>query len=144
MSVKGSSKWAGFYEGGENVYKYPTENLVRIIRGGYLAIPSSGRLVDVGYGSPSNLFMYDKSGYDVYGMEVHENILNTTHEAAESVGADLTLDLIKSPEMPYEKEHFKIVVSWNAVYYFGSRPKVAAALSEFYRVLDEGGGCSFL
>lgn len=136
--VKGKNKWADFYEGG-NMYKYPTENLIRIIRGGYLDIPESGRLVDVGYGSPANLFMYDKSGYDVYGMEVHESILNTTREAAENVGADLTLDLIKSPKIPYEKEYFKIVISWNAVYYFGSRPKVAAALSEFYRVLDVGG-----
>jgi SAM-dependent methyltransferase len=83
--------------------------------------------------------MYDECGYDVYGMEIHESILEDTRTAANEAEVDVTLDMIESPEMQYEENHFQIVVSWNAVYYFGSRPLVASALQEFYRVIDEGG-----
>lgn len=121
------------------MYRYPTENLARIIRGEYVNVPKSGRLIDVGYGSPSNLLMYDASGYDVYGMEIHESILQNTRRVANEAEVDVTLDLIESPEIPHEDDHFQIVISWNAVYYFGDRPLVASALEEFHSVIDEGG-----
>lgn len=94
----------------------------------------------MGFGSPANLFLYSELGYEVHGMEVERSILDLAADAARENGHDVSLELITSPALPYPQDHFDVIISWNAVYYFGTRTLVAAALREFHRCLAPDGG----
>lgn len=136
--LRGSKQWADFYGTGVG-YGLPDENLVRLIRGNYAEIPRSGRMLDVGFGSGANLLMFAQEGFEAHGLEVHQDIIDSAEQLARRVDVELHLDLLRGTELPYLDDYFDVVVSWNAVYYYGTRSLVAAAIQEFHRVLRRGG-----
>lgn len=137
-AVKFAEKWGSFYATGVGNY-YPDENLVRIIRGRYADIPRSGKALDVGFGVGSSLVMLAQSGFEAHGLEVSSESITRAEQLAKAAGVNLHLGLLNGTELPYADGTFDIVVSWNAVYYHGSRTRVRAALDEFARVLRPGG-----
>ena len=133
IRVRGVKKWASFYrQGSGNVY--PDENLVRLIRGRYMEIPRSGRVLDVGFGRGANLVMLAQSGFEAHGLEVSEESIEAARELASLTGCRFHLGLLTGTNIPYPDHAFDIIVSWNAVYYYGKRSLVA----EYQRVLDRG------
>ncbi len=137
-AVPFAEKWGTFYASGVG-NAYPDENLLRIIRGRYVDIPRSGRALDVGFGVGGSLIMLAQSGYEAYGLEVSEESITKAGAAAAAAGVKLHLDLLKGTELQYPDAFFDVVVSWNAIYYHGSRTRVREALQEFARVLKPGG-----
>lgn len=136
--LKGADRWAGFYAtGAGNVY--PHENLVRLVKGKYAEIPRSGRVLDVGFGRGANLVMFAQTGYEAHGLEASVESIKAGQELAARAGVRLHLGLLRGTELPYPDSHFDIIVSWNAVYYYGTRLLVAAAINEFHRALRPGG-----
>jgi len=137
-SIKGVKQWADFYRKRRGNL-YPDENLVRLMRGRYAEIPRSGCALDVGFGLGANLIMLAQAGFEAYGLEVSEESIKAAQELASRAGVGLHLDLLTGTELPYPDLHFDIIISWNAVYYFGTRSLVAAAIKEFRRLLRPGG-----
>ena len=118
-SVQGIDQWGAFYRQGRgNVY--PDENLVRLVRGKYADIPRSGRALDVGF-------------------EVSQDSIEAATQLAEQAGVTLQLGQLSGTHLPYPDGHFDLVISWGAVYYYGSRTLVTAAIQEFHRVIRDGG-----
>jgi SAM-dependent methyltransferase len=137
-TLEGSRRWAAFYRtGAGNVY--PDENLVRLIRGRYAEVPRSGRALDVGFGIGGNLVMLAQSGFEAYGLEVSQESIESAHELAARAGVELRLGLLTDTGLPYPDDFFDTVLSWNAVYYHGSRSLVSEAIEQFRRVLRPGG-----
>ncbi len=136
--VKGTEEWGVFYQSGVG-YSYPDENLVRLVRGDYADIPKSGRVLDVGFGTGSSLIMLAREGYEAHGLEISQASIDRAEALSEHSGVSLNLGLIEGTSLPYPDGHFDIVVSWGAVYYFGTRSLVAEAIDEFHRVLKPGG-----
>jgi SAM-dependent methyltransferase len=138
--VRDADRWANvFKQGGAGGYQYPDENLVRLIKGSYADIPRSGRALDVGFAVGGSLIMLAQSGYEAYGLEVSQESLDAASKNAESAGVELNLGLLDSPALPYPDHFFDLVISWNAVYYFGHRKIVADALHDIHRILRPGG-----
>jgi SAM-dependent methyltransferase len=137
-ALPGSDKWGVFYGSGRGS-RYPDENLVRLIRGNYADLPRAGRALDVGFGTGNNLIMLAQSGFEGYGLEVSEASLVTARSLAEAAGVELRLGLLSDTTLPFEEGFFDLVLSWNAVYYYGSRTLVEQAIQEFRRVLRPGG-----
>jgi SAM-dependent methyltransferase len=133
-----SERWAAFYATGAGA-RYPDENLVRLVRGRYADLPRSGRALDVGFGIGNNLVMLAETGFEAFGLEVSEPSLDRARQLAALRGVSVQLGRIDGTRLPYADGFFDLVVSWNAVYYFGSRTLVAEALREFHRVLRPGG-----
>jgi SAM-dependent methyltransferase len=136
--LAGADKWGSFYAGGTGSV-FPDESLVRLVRGAYVDLPRKGRVLDVGFGTGNNLVMLAQSGYEAYGLEVAESCLDSARFHAAAAGVSLTLGLLDGTALPYPDGYFDIVLSWNAVYYYGRRGLVAAALDDFHRVLSVGG-----
>ncbi len=120
-------------------YTFPDENVVRLVRGNYGELPRSGRVLDVGFGSGSNLVMFAHEGFEAYGLEVHEDIIRAAKGLAAQTGTELHLSLLTGTNLPFPDSHFNIVLSWGAVYYHGTRSRVSRAIDEFHRVLRPDG-----
>lgn len=137
-ALPGADRWASFYGAGAGSV-YPDENLVRLIRGKYIDVPRGGRALDVGFGTGNNLVMLARSGFEAHGLEVSEPSIARAQQIAKDAGVTLKLGVLRGTRLPYADGFFDIVVSWNAVYYYGDRTQVAAALADFHRVLRPGG-----
>lgn len=135
---KNAERWGVFYSKGTG-NAYPDENIVRLIRGQYGYMPRSGRALDVGFGRGGNLLFLAKSGFEAHGLEVSPVSVAAGDELARAEGVELNLGLLTGTDLPYPDEHFDLVVSWAAVYYYGNRTLVARAIEEFRRVLKPGG-----
>lgn len=129
------------YIGGNTVKpRFPDENLVRLIKGSYVDLPKSGRVLDVGFGGGANLVLCAQEGFEAHGLEVCQEIVDAvTEQGRELYGVNLNLGVLKDTSLPYPDGYFDIVISWNAVYYFGERSLVRSAMGEFHRVLRKGG-----
>lgn len=136
--MKTADAWAAFYRSGIGL-AMPDENLLRILRGRYVALPKGGRALEVGFGSGNNLVLLANSGYETHGLEVTQECIASAEGLGAQHGVAFDLSLLSGPALPYPDRHFSLVVSWAAVYYFGTRALVQQAISEFYRVLDFGG-----
>ena len=68
-----------------------------------------------------------------------EESIVAARELASRAGVELHLGLITGTGLSYPDSYFDMVISWNAVYYHGSRSLVAEAIEEFRRVLRPGG-----
>lgn len=137
-NVEGWEVWAEYYNQGMGNW-YPDENLVRIVRGDYISLPDSGRVLDIGFGVGANMLLFAREGYEVHGLEVSEESLAMAESLSEEGGFDLELGLIEGTTLPYPTGSFDIVLSWNSIYYHGSRTEVKAAIDEVHRVLQPGG-----
>lgn len=133
-----AARWAEYFERGIGK-RYPSEDLVRILKGSYVQIPRSGRVLDVGFGSGAELMMFAQNGFEAHGLEIAPNILEQAATNAALLGVNLTLGLIDGTSLSYPPGYFDVVLSWNAVYYHGTRDGVAKAIREFHRVLRPGG-----
>jgi SAM-dependent methyltransferase len=120
--------------------RFPDENLVRLVKGRYVELPKTGRVLDVGFGGGANLIMCAQQGFEAYGLEVCQEIVDAVRKQAEQLyGINLNLDVLTDTNLPYPDGYFDIIISWNAVYYFGKRSLVQAAITEFHRALRPGG-----
>ena len=137
-SLSGAKEWGNYYSTGAGAL-YPDENLVRIIKGTYATIPRSGRVLDAGFGRGANLVMFAQNGYEAHGLEVSQENLTAAEELAARAEVKLHVGLLTEPKLPYPDAYFDIVLSWSAIYYFGKRSLVAAAIEEFRRVLRPTG-----
>lgn len=138
VGLTGSDRWGAFYQSGRGSV-YPDENLVRLIKREGLGLPKGGKVLDVGFGTGNNLVMLAQLGYEAYGLEVSKDSIAFAREQADLAQVPVHLGLLTGTSLPFPAGYFDIVLSWNAVYYFGNRSLVAAALKDFHRVLNPQG-----
>jgi SAM-dependent methyltransferase len=139
VPAKDAEKWGAFYRAGAGL-RYPDENLVRIVRGQRVAgVPKSGRALDLGFGTGPNLVMLAQTGFEAHGLEVDPACIEAAHRLAALENTTLHLGLLAGTALPYPDQHFDLVVSWNAIYYYGNRTLVRDALRDIHRVLRPGG-----
>ncbi|MFA5974937.1 MAG: class I SAM-dependent methyltransferase [Elusimicrobiota bacterium] len=137
-AVAGADRWQMFYgRGSGNVS--PDENLIRLVKGKYADIPRSGRMIDVGFGRGANMILFAQNGFEAHGLEVSEASVQAAKDLEPLAGVTLEVGLLSGTRLPYPDGFFDIVLSWNAVYYYGSRTLVREALADFHRVLRPGG-----
>lgn len=138
MNELTADKWKSFYQA-KGRYSYPDENLVRLIKGDWADIPRRGRVLDAGFGTGASLAMMAECGYEAHGLEVTEVCCEQARALARALGVNVNVRVFETPRLPYEDGFFDIVVSWNAIYYWGNRTKVRQQVDEFHRVLRPGG-----
>jgi SAM-dependent methyltransferase len=127
---------------------FPNEAIVRIFRGVYPKLSFKktdfhGKvLVDIGCGSGMNFLPMADLGLDLYGVEITEQICNSTIENMLNYGISIDVRRGRNDELPFSDSFSDFIMSWNAGYYMGEEKSYKdfnMYLNEFSRILKPGG-----
>lgn len=119
---------------------YPDENLVRILSGRYVDVPKPpAKFMDHGFGHGNTLMYALQKGYDCYGCEISNHLINEVDSLFKGMDYQADLRPIKNLDLPFPDNLFDIVVSWNVLHYNGTASAVEHTVEELHRVLKLDG-----
>ncbi len=132
--------WSNIYKAGLNNLSYPNENLVRYL---YYLYPEKNfsdlKVLDYGFGSGNNLRHLDLLNCEVYGVEISEDAKKLTVEKLrKDFDTDKLFIMNSDSVLPYEKESFDVVISWQVLYY-NSLESLEKVLAIIKGLLKPGG-----
>lgn len=124
---------------------FPAEYVIRIFKGSYPRLNldkasfKGKKICDVGCGDGRNMVLLSQVGFDVFGVEISRELVEKIVSNLSSVGINSTMKVGSNASIPFEKEFFDYVLSWNACYYMGNSLDFDSYVTEFARVLKPGG-----
>lgn len=118
---------------------FPAEDLVRVMLGSYPKLSPTNqkfRILDLGCGEGRNAVFLREIGHDVYGVEVHKDIVKELRNRHPNI----RFELGGNKSIPYPDNFFDVIVSWQALYYLDSRgDSVIDNISEMSRCIRKSG-----
>ena len=94
-----------------------------------------GRVLEASFGTGYLLMQY-ANNYDTYGVDFNKNMVEVAQKNLSRKGVKAALQCANVEELPFPEDFFDTVVTTMA---FTGYPNGRQAMSEFYRVLKEGG-----
>lgn len=134
-----------YYRRSQGAHVYPTEFIVRSFLGTYPDLkPEPGgfeglSILDLGFGDGRNMPLLRNLGFDVYGMEITEEICERGVERMASLGVDITARCGRNNAIPYDDSSFDHLIASHACYYVDPGNNFTDNLAEIARVLKPGG-----
>lgn len=145
-SADNLQKWSHFYQTAEatgTALSWPTETLVRLLRGGYIPnLPRDlrgCRVLDVGFGNGNNTALLASLGCHVSGIEVNSSVCELVDNKLAELGLRADLRVGINTAIPFEDGTFDLLVSWNVLHYTDTETDIRAGIAEYARVLKKGG-----
>jgi|APSaa5957512535_1039671.scaffolds.fasta_scaffold67061_2 ubiquinone/menaquinone biosynthesis C-methylase UbiE len=122
---------------------YPNEELLRFMGRNYFSIPASKRkkikVLEIGSGSCSNLWMISREGFDSYGIDLSSRAIELGQKMLDHWGAKKAeLQVASMTNIPYKNEYFDVVIDVFSSYCL-DEADYAICLSEVQRVLKKNG-----
>lgn len=135
-TISNQAVWDALYAAGRGVLQYPNDVFVTLASR-RLNPAIHRRVLDLGFGSGSNLIHLAREGFECSGAEVSPAALRIARTRLQEMGlvAELTLVIDR---LPYADAAFDAVVAWQVLYY-NDRAGLERALDEIHRVLVPGG-----
>lgn len=122
--------------------RYPNEELCRFMGRNYFSIPRAERknirILELGSGSASNLWMIAKEGFSAHGLELSPTAIPLAEEMLGLYGLSADMQVGDMTDMPYEDSSFDCVIDVFSSYCI-DESGFRSALSETARVLKPGG-----
>ncbi|HJP17158.1 MAG TPA: class I SAM-dependent methyltransferase [Nitrospinota bacterium] len=144
MSYDAKKAWEKIYLSA-NEMSYPAEYLIRIFKGKYPLLDfdksqyKDQKVLDLGCGKGKNLPFLKKCGFDVYGVEITEEIAKKVKSDLNQLGLEnIDVRAGMNDSIPFENNFFDYLVSWNSCYYMQESTNFGQHIKEFNRVLKKG------
>lgn len=144
MSYNAEHQWSELFKKGKMMW--PSEYVIRIFSGHYPRLDlkenlyNGMKICDVGCGDGRNLFFLKKQAFEIYGVEITEDIVAAAENNLKEAGIDeFNLKAGKNNHIPFENSYFDYLLSWNACYYMGDCDDFQDYVKEFARVLKKDG-----
>ena len=124
---------------------YPAEYVIRIFKGDYPKLKLSKKkflnkkICDVSCGDGRNLVFLNQCGFDTYGTEISQEIVNKTKKNLSKFKIKSTLKIGTNSEINFDNDFFDYLLSWNSVYYMGENLDFNLHIDEYARVLKNKG-----
>ena len=144
-----NNRYTNFYAKRKHTHVYPTEFVVRTFLSDYPLLnyerPSNGKnpskILDIGFGDGRNTAFLCEQGYDVYGIEITEAIVEQTKARLIANKIDPLPDLRvgRNSNIPYEDNYFNYILACHSCYYVDDNQSLNDNLKEYYRVLSPSG-----
>lgn len=134
-----------FYEVRNPDYVYPVEFVVRAFLGKYprLNLDKSkfegSKILDIGYGDGRNMVLLSNLKFNIYGVEISEEINTLAQKRLTSLGISATLKEGRNINLPFADEFFQYVLACHACYYIDDGATFETGLNEISRVLEPKG-----
>ena len=119
-----------------------SQYLLKLIKGGYLEdFSRAGRLkvLDVGCGGGFDLVTIERLGWEAYGCEISQKIVEHAKANAARFGCSPIVEKGENQRIPFESDFFDMLWSNQVIHYLDSRGAVREALAEYARVLKPSG-----
>lgn len=133
------ARWGSHFSSRRLQERYPSQGLVRIIRGSYEekpAIQPAGTALDVGCGEGENSAFLANEGFEVTGVEISQDIIGNLRARY----PHLTWVEGSLAPLPFSDSAFDLTVAWNSSYYLGlNHTTFFSHLFDLVRVTAPGG-----
>lgn len=121
---------------------YPNEQLVRFIGTQYFSLPIAERkklkVLEIGCGNCSNLWMLAKEGFQSYGIDISEEVIKLAKTVLNRWNVKVDLKVGNMCELLYEDQFFDLVLDVFSSYCL-CEDDFKLCLNEVIRVLKKGG-----
>jgi SAM-dependent methyltransferase len=124
---------------------YPVEFVVRAFLGTYpnLKLDRSGyegnNVLDLGFGDGRNMPLLHNLGFNIYGVEIHEEIVKVARDRIEPLGINTDLRVGSNVRIPFEKDFFQYALACHSCYYVEEGTTFKDNLHEIHRVMKRDG-----
>lgn len=124
---------------------YPSEYVIRIFKGSYPRLNfdktsfKNKKICDLGCGDGNNLVLLHQCGFDIYGMEITEEIVNRVKYNLIKKNINSEIKIGTNDKIPFDDNFFDFLLSWNSCYYMGNQRNFNVYVREFSRVLKKDG-----
>ena len=134
-----------FFKKSNPMYVYPSEWVVRTFLGSHpeLSLDKSmyagSRILDLGFGDGRSLPLLYNNGFNVYGIDITQEILNLCEQRMKRLGVEVNLRVGTNSNIPFEDGFFDYILSSSSCYYVDQGTTFLDHLKEYNRVLKPGG-----
>jgi SAM-dependent methyltransferase len=119
-----------------------SDYILQLLKGGYLqdyTNPRGQKALDVGCGRGFNMVSLAMLGWEVFGCDIAENIVNIAKENVKRYGQEAQIVVGENQDIPYPLDFFHLLLSINVIHYTNSKDSVEKTIREYARVLKTGG-----
>lgn len=144
-----NERYTEFYSKRKYLNVYPTEFVVRSFLAEYPGLnmkklERGDKIIDIGCGDGRNTLFLMEQGYEVYGTEISQEIVdiaqNRLDVLADYRGLDkAVLNVGRNSELPYDDEFADAILACHVCYYCDEGQTIQDNLKEYYRVLKKDG-----
>lgn len=124
---------------------YPVEFVVRSFLGSYPNLNLSShsfegkRVLDLGFGDGRNIPFLNDLGFEVFGVEISDEIINLSREKLDYLGYSAILKKGHNSLIPFEDYFFDCIVACHSCYYVREHETFEDNLNEISRSLKSNG-----
>ncbi|MGD0534560.1 MAG: class I SAM-dependent methyltransferase [Methanoregula sp.] len=124
---------------------YPAEYVIRIFKGAYprLNLDKNFRgrkICDIGCGDGRHIPFLHTCGFDAYGIELTEEIVDRVKENLRPARLPiLDVRVGSNDRIPFGDVFFDYLLAWNTCYYLGEHADFAGYVKEYARILKKNG-----
>jgi SAM-dependent methyltransferase len=124
---------------------YPVEFVVRTFLGSYPNLQldktnfAGSRILDLGYGDGRNMPLLFNLGFEIYGVEISDEINKLAKSRLKNLGVAVTVKKGRNASVPFGDSFFQYVLACHSCYYIDEGTTFENSLNEIYRILDHHG-----
>ncbi len=121
---------------------YPNEFVIRIFKGNYPNFKilkkekyKKKKILDLSFGDGRNLFFLKDLGFNVYGTEISQKIVDNLKK--KNLTKDIKLEVGNNSSLPFKNNYFNYILAWNSFYYLQKKTSIFDNLTEISRILKK-------
>lgn len=136
--------YADFHKAKLSGHIYPTEWVIRTILGKYpdLNLDKStypgAKFLDLGFGDCRNMPLLGNCDFDIYGVEITDDIIEMGKDKLNKLGVNATLKTGSNTNIPFTTNYFDYVLACHSCYYVDKGSSFNDNLAEIARVMKPG------
>ena len=136
-------KWSELYS--EHRLAYPAEGVIRIFLGKFPNLKINNEfdgksILDLGFGDGRHFPLFKRLNMRIFGVEIADEIVKSTYKNNFFKNFNMDLRVGNNANIPFQKQSFDYLISWNASYYMGpNNYDFSKHVDEMARVLKNSG-----
>jgi ubiquinone/menaquinone biosynthesis C-methylase UbiE len=126
-------------------HTYPVEWVVRVFLGSYPYLKmnqncyKNSKILDLGFGDGRNFPLLYNLGFEIFGIEISEEIIELARSKFAKLGIPVELMLGRNSNIPQPDKMFDYILGCHSIYYVDPNESFSKNLSEIARVLKPNG-----